>query len=141
MNPVLTAISAPGPKVPDPREKLSAASKHFEAIFVRQMLAEARKSHFGGADLLGGEGINTFRQMQDERFADIAAERGAFGLAKMIEAQLAVQVGGGAGAAPGASTSSARAGLGFEIKTASHSKNPAQPEPVEGRAQPSAKVR
>ena len=89
MNPVLTSLTAAAPKPADPREKLAAASKHFEAIFVRQMLAEARKSHFGGADLLGGEGMNTFRQMQDERFADIAAERGAFGLAKMIEAQLA----------------------------------------------------
>jgi peptidoglycan hydrolase FlgJ len=88
MNPVLTPISAATPKAPDPREKLSVAAKHFEAIFVRQMLSEARKTHFGG-DLLGGQAKNTFRQMQDERFADIAAERGAFGLAKMIEAQLA----------------------------------------------------
>ena len=55
---------------------------------MRQMLAEARKSHFGGEDLLGGQGMDTFRQMQDERFADIAAERGSFGLAKMIAAQM-----------------------------------------------------
>ncbi len=87
MNPVLAPISAPIPQAADPREKLAAAAKHFEAIFVRQMLAEARKSQFGG-DQLGGQAMDTFRQMQDERFADIAAERGAFGLAKMIEAQL-----------------------------------------------------
>ena len=92
MNPVLAPISAPNLQAADPREKLAAAAKQFEAIFVRQMLSEARKSHVGG-DLLGGQAMDTFRQMQDERFADIAAERGSFGLAKMIEAQLARQVG------------------------------------------------
>ena len=86
MNAVLAA-AAPAPQAANPREKLVAAAKQFEAIFVRQMLAEARKSHVGG-DLLGGQAMDTFRQMQDERFADIAAERGSFGLAKMIEAQL-----------------------------------------------------
>ncbi len=92
MNPVLAPISDPTPQAADPREKLAAAAKQFEAIFVRQMLAAARKSDLGG-DLLGGEALKTFRQMQDDRFADVAAERGAFGLAKMIEAQLARQVG------------------------------------------------
>ena len=36
--------------------------------------------------------MDTFRQMQDERFADIAAQRGAFGIAKALEAQLARMV-------------------------------------------------
>ncbi len=76
------------------REDLAKAAQGFEAIFVRQMLAAARKADFGGDPLLGGEGLDAFRQMQDERFADIAAERGSFGLAKMIEAQLARQVAG-----------------------------------------------
>ena len=62
---------------------------------MRQMLAEARKSHFGGDELLGGQAIDTFRQMQDDRFAQIAAERGSFGLAKMIEAQIGASLGGG----------------------------------------------
>ena len=97
MNPVVTPISAAKPAVPNgEREKLSVAAKQFEAIFVRQMLAAARKTQFGGSELTaggsGGGGMATFRQMQDERFADIAAERGSFGLAKMIEAQLARQV-------------------------------------------------
>jgi peptidoglycan hydrolase FlgJ len=110
--------------------QLAEVSQQFEAIFVRQMLAEARKSHFGGSDLLGGQGMDTFRQMQDDRFADIAAERGSFGLAKMIETQI------GAGLGLGASTGSARAGL--EIGATSNqpgfgsNTNPAQPELVEG---------
>lgn len=70
--------------------KLTGVAKQFEAIFVRQMLAAARKTSFGGEDsLLGGKGMDTFRQMQDERFADIASDTGAFGLGKMIETHLA----------------------------------------------------
>ncbi len=99
MNLDVTPISAaPAPPAQD-RAKLSAAAKQFEAIFVRQMLAAARKTQFGG-DALGGQGMDTFRQMQDDRFADVAAERGSFGLAKMIEAQLAASSspsGGGSG--------------------------------------------
>ena len=68
-------------------ERLSGAAKQFEAIFVRQMLAAARQSKLGD-DAFGGQGVDTFRQMQDDRFADIAASTGALGLAKMIEAQL-----------------------------------------------------
>lgn len=70
--------------------KLTGVAKQFEAIFIRQMLAAARKTSFGGEDsLLGGKGMDTFRQMQDERFADIASDTGAFGLGKMIETHLA----------------------------------------------------
>ena len=105
---------------------LSETAQQFEAIFVRQVLAEARKAHFGGEALLGGQGMDSFRQMQEERFAEIAAKRGSYGLAKMIEAQLGATLGGGA------STGSARAGLGATTK-------PPQPELVEGRAQPLVK--
>ena len=59
---------------------------------MRQMLATARKSDFGGDDLFGSQNTDTFRQMQDEHFADLAANRGSFGLANMIEEQLAVHV-------------------------------------------------
>ena len=74
------------------REKLAAAARQFEAIFLRQMLAAARKADFGGEKLLGGQGLDTFRTMQDEHFADVAAGTGAFGLAAMIEKQLAAQL-------------------------------------------------
>ncbi len=81
-----TALTAPSPE----RARLAVAARQFEAIFVRQMLAAARKSDLGG-NLLSGEGEKTFRQMQDEHFADLAASKGAFGLAGMIEAQLGVR--------------------------------------------------
>jgi peptidoglycan hydrolase FlgJ len=73
------------------REKLAGAAKQFEAIFLRQMLAAARKTSFGG-ELLGGQGLDTFRTMLDEHFADLAAQNGAFGLGTMIERQLAAQI-------------------------------------------------
>ena len=94
-SPTLATISAnlAAPKAPSPeRAKLAEAAKQFEAIFVRQMLAAARKTDFGGEDVLGSKDMDTFRQMQDERFAEIAAQRGSFGLAKMIEARLAGQI-------------------------------------------------
>jgi len=36
--------------------------------------------------------MDTFNSMQDERFAKIAADSGAFGLARQIEAQLSAQL-------------------------------------------------
>ena len=113
------------------RAQLAAAAKQFEAIFVRQMLAAARKTHFGD-DAMGGQGMDTFRTMQDEHFADLAADTGAFGLAKMIEKQLSAQL-GGVGSA-GTSTGSARADVVFAATP-----KPAQAEPVEARAQPSVR--
>ena len=75
------------------RERLTEAAQQFEAIFVRQMLAAARNTDFGGDDLFGGQGEETFREMQDSQFARIASESGALGLAKSIEAQLAQHLG------------------------------------------------
>lgn len=70
------------------RAQLAAASRQFEAIFVRQMLSAARQASFGD-QLFGNEGTATFREMQDSNYADVAAQTGAFGLAAQIEAQLA----------------------------------------------------
>lgn len=94
------------PKAPGNREQLRQAARQFEALFVRQMLSSARAAKLGGEDqLFGGQGLETFQQMQDERFADIAAGSGALGFAKSIETQLAALAGlkdaGPAGAAPG----------------------------------------
>ena len=82
------SIVSLAPATPGQREQLAEAARQFEAIFLRQMLAAARKTDFGG-DLLSGQGMATFRQMQDENLADIASKTGTLGLAAMIEAQLA----------------------------------------------------
>jgi flagellar protein FlgJ len=69
---------------------LAKTAKQFEAIFMREMLAAARKSNFGDT-LFSSSASDNFREMQDARFADISAEKGTLGLAKLIEAQLARQ--------------------------------------------------
>lgn len=91
MIPVDTTVStttAPTTAPSGDREKLAHVAEQFEAIFVRQMLSAARKTDFGES-IFGGQAMDTFRQMQDERFADVASQSGAFGLANMLEAQLA----------------------------------------------------
>jgi peptidoglycan hydrolase FlgJ len=74
---------------PTEREQLRAAAKQFEAIFLRQLLATARAADFGGDDLFGGQSAETFADMRDAHFADLAAKSDMIGLAASIEAQLA----------------------------------------------------
>lgn len=93
-NPAIVSASAPGGTE---RERLAEAARQFEAIFVRQMLAAADKPDFGGEDLFGSSGEETFREMRDARFAELAAGTGSLGLAATIEAQLARFVGPGEG--------------------------------------------
>ncbi|WP_298193390.1 rod-binding protein [Novosphingobium sp.] len=72
------------------RAALKKAAQGFEAIFVRQMLAAARATSLAGDDpIFGGQANETFTAMRDERFADIAAQAGTFGLARQLEAQFA----------------------------------------------------
>ena len=105
--PVLSALSptatSSGATAQQPG-KLHKAAQDFEAIFLRQVLAEARKSTMGDT-LFSNDANSTFTQMQDARVADIAASRDALGLAGMIERQL-----GGRSAAPGTSSMGANTG-------------------------------
>ena len=77
----------------NPREQLKGAAKQFEAIFLRQMLASARNADFGGEDLFGGQGEDTFTEMRDAHFAEVASNTGALGMAATIEQQLSRFVG------------------------------------------------
>lgn len=72
---------------PGDQSDLAKACEGFEAIFLRQILSTSRNSAFK-SDLLGSEATDTFMQMRDETFADVAAERGTLGISKMLEAQL-----------------------------------------------------
>ena len=71
------------------RTELREAAEQFEAILLRQMLASARSTDFGGNDLFGGEGEKTFAEMRDARFAELTAQSGQLGFAEAIENQLA----------------------------------------------------
>lgn len=72
----------------DQRAELREAAQAFEAILLRQMLSSARSTDFGGNDLFENSD-DTFTQMRDERFADIASQSGQLGFADAIERQLA----------------------------------------------------
>lgn len=80
-----------GPKA-DARQQLSQAAARFEAIFARQMLAAARQTRFDTGGLFDSQATQTFRQMMDDRFADVLAEGGSLGFGKLIERQLAHHV-------------------------------------------------
>ena len=114
------------------REKLAVAAKQFEAVFLRQMLAEVRKTHFADEPLFGSQALDTFHRMLDEHVADLTADSSVLGLAGIIEAQMARLV-------ADASTGSGRAGLVGDVK-ADTATAPAKPptsahaEPVEASA-------
>lgn len=76
------------------RAKIKEAARQFEAIFVRQMLAAARAAKPAGEDsLFSSQALDTFNSMQDEQFAQIAANNGALGFARSIETQLSALAG------------------------------------------------
>ncbi len=83
-----TPIGGERPGAASEREELREAAQQFEAILLRQMLSSARSTDFGGNDLFE-DGDDTFTQMRDERFAEIAATSGQIGFADAIERQLA----------------------------------------------------
>lgn len=83
-----TSTAAAAAATAKERSQLAGAAQDFEAIFLRQMLSAARDSAIR-SDLFGSNGSDTFRQMRDEAFADIASQQGVLGLAAMIEAQVA----------------------------------------------------
>lgn len=97
------ALSSATSAVDTTRAKLGGAAKEFEAIFVRQMLASARKASFGD-ELFGSSATDTFRDMQDSQYADLTAKSGTLGLAKQIEAHLAKFVGASPAAQSAAKT-------------------------------------
>ena len=80
--------------------QLHKAAQQFEAMLVRQMLAAARSDGLGDA-LTSSGAMDNFRSMQDERFAQIAADRGSFGLARMLESRMAPATGTATSAATG----------------------------------------
>ena len=74
------------------KSELRKAAEGFEAMFIRQLLEAARKTDFGGDDLFGSQAQDTFTEMRDARFAEMASQSGGFGMADMLEAQLARQI-------------------------------------------------
>ncbi len=73
------------------RDKVDQACKQFEAVLLRQILGEARKTV-----IASGEQDSTvsgiYNDMVTSQLADSISRSGTFGLAKSLESQLARQV-------------------------------------------------
>ena len=71
-----------------PDQALKKVARQFEAIFVRQMMATMRQAKLAD-DVLGSSATDNFRELADARTADNIAALGHFGVAQLIERQLA----------------------------------------------------
>lgn len=87
MTPIKPASASPATPAIDPA--LKKAAERFEAIFVRQLIGSMRQARLADEDLFGSSATDNFREMADARTADSIASLGRFGIAKMIELQLA----------------------------------------------------
>ena len=74
------------------KEKVKEACRQFEAVLLRQILGEARKTviQSPGSDNSNTAGI--YNDMINNQMADSISQSGAFGLAKSLQAQLLHQV-------------------------------------------------
>lgn len=86
INPPPSSTSTP----PDPA--LRKAAQAFEAIMLRQIISTMRAARLA-EPLLQSSATDQFRELADKNMADVMAERGAFGIASMIERQFSPQKG------------------------------------------------
>ena len=86
MNSITKVDGITAPTSPDPA--LTKAAQQFEAVFVRQMMATMRQAKLAD-DVLGSSATDNFRELADARTADNVAAMGHFGIAQLIERQLA----------------------------------------------------
>lgn len=87
-----TAATAPAPAAP--AADLKAAAQGFEAVFLREIIGAMRKGKLG-EDIFGSSATDNFRELADARTADELSKLGHFGIAGMIEKQLAGRTGDG----------------------------------------------
>ena len=82
---VQPASVSPPPKR-DP--ELRKAAEAFESVILRQMLASMRKARLSD-EMFGSSATDNFREMADARLADNMAGLRQFGIADLVETQLA----------------------------------------------------
>jgi peptidoglycan hydrolase FlgJ len=86
----MTPVSASSPLAAIPKRdpELRKAAEAFEAVILRQMLASMRQAKLGD-DIFGSSATDNFREMADARLADSMASLRQFGIADLVERQLA----------------------------------------------------
>lgn len=79
----VTAPSTPGDGQAKPKNAAEAA-KQFEAILIAQMLRTAHESTGGSLDDSESSSSNTMFDVAGQQFAQVLANNGGLGLAKMV---------------------------------------------------------
>ncbi|MDB6022598.1 MAG: hypothetical protein JWQ04_2455 [Pedosphaera sp.] len=82
---------AKNPNVPQ-AEKVQEACRQFEAVLVRQILTEARKTVISSSVQSDSNASGIYNDMINNQMADRLTHTGGFGLAKSLESQLVRQV-------------------------------------------------
>ena len=80
--------STPTLSAPKRDTELRKAAEAFEAVILRQMMAEMRKAKLAD-DMFGSSATDNFREMADAKLADNMSSLRAFGIADLVEKQLA----------------------------------------------------
>ena len=74
-------------KTPDPA--LRKAAQAFEAVFLREMIGTMRKAKLADDDMFGSSATDNFRELADANTAESMSGLGQFGIAALVEAQMA----------------------------------------------------
>src|SRR5882724_10884713 len=82
------------------REKVTEACRQFEAVLLRQILAEARKPMPGTPTEEDATSSGIYDDMINNQLADQISKSGSFGLARSLQNQLAHQILPKSGSAP-----------------------------------------
>ena len=86
IKPISSALATP---VKAPNSALLKAAQGFEAVFRREMIGSMRKAKLTEDDLFGSSATDNFRELADANLADNMSSLGQFGIAKLVEAQMA----------------------------------------------------
>jgi Rod binding domain-containing protein len=73
-------------------DKVKEACRQFEAVLLRQVLGEARKTVIPSSTSDNSNEAGIYNDMINNQMADSMSKSGAFGLAKSLEKQLVHQV-------------------------------------------------
>jgi flagellar protein FlgJ len=65
------------------RANLEKAGKQFEAVFVGMMMKSMRSAHLS-SELFESKGLDTFREMQDQKVAQSMADSAPLGIGKAM---------------------------------------------------------
>jgi Rod binding domain-containing protein len=74
------------------REKVAEVSRQFEAVLLRQILQETRKSSVSSSSPADASASGIYDDLINNQLADSISRSGSLGLARSLQGQLAAQV-------------------------------------------------